>query len=114
MVRSVSGLVQANARSPRVRGQASTLLTVISTGTGGIRLKITGCFIAAILIMSLVSLVIRACELRATGITFDETAAGFLREAVPSGVISVIANEPNERGRAGIPGQTRRRHVHAG
>jgi hypothetical protein len=38
-----------------------------------------------------------ACELRATGITFDKTAAGFLREAVPSGIINVIANEPNER-----------------
>ena len=60
-------------------------------------LKIAGCFIAAILIVSLVSRVIRAYELRATGITFDETAAGFLREAVPSGVINVIANEPNER-----------------
>jgi hypothetical protein len=60
-------------------------------------LKIAGCFIAAILIVSLVSRVIRAYELRATGITFDETAAGFLREAVPSGVINVIANEPNEQ-----------------
>jgi hypothetical protein len=49
------------------------------------------------LVVSLVSRVIRAYELRATGITFDETAAGFLREAVPSGVINVIANEPNER-----------------
>jgi hypothetical protein len=47
-------------------------------------LKIAGCFIAAILVVSLVSRVIRAYELRATGITFDETAAGFLREAVPS------------------------------
>ena len=60
-------------------------------------LKIAACFIAAILIVSLVSRVIRACELRATGITFDETAAGFLRAAVSSGVTNVIANEPNER-----------------
>jgi hypothetical protein len=60
-------------------------------------IKIAGCFIAAILIVSLVSRVIRAYELRATGITFDATAAGFLRAAVPSGVINVIANEPNER-----------------
>jgi hypothetical protein len=60
-------------------------------------LKIAGCFIAALLIVSLVSRVIRAYELRATGITFDETAAGFLRAAVSSGVINVIANEPNER-----------------
>jgi hypothetical protein len=39
----------------------------------------------------------RAYELRATGITFDETATGFLRAAVPAGVINVIANEPDER-----------------
>jgi len=61
------------------------------------RLKIAGCFIAAILIVSLVSRVSRAYELRATGVTFDETAARFLREAVPAGVINVIANEPDER-----------------
>jgi hypothetical protein len=60
-------------------------------------LKIAGCFIAAVLIVSLVSRVMRAYELRATGITFDETATGFLRAAVPAGVINVIANEPDER-----------------
>jgi hypothetical protein len=86
MVRSVSGLVQASARSPRVRGPAVTLLAVITTGTGW------SPGLAAV-----VSRVIRAYELRATGIAFDETAAGFLREAVPSSVINVIANEPNER-----------------
>ena len=60
-------------------------------------LKIAGCFIAAVLIVSLVSRVMRAYELRATGITFDETATGFLRAAAPAGVINVIANEPDER-----------------
>ena len=60
-------------------------------------LKIAACFIAAVLIVSLVSRVLRSYELRATGVTFDETAAGFLRAAVPAGVINVIANEPNER-----------------
>ena len=30
-------------------------------------------------------------------VIMTEAAAGFLREAVPSGVINVIANEPNER-----------------
>jgi hypothetical protein len=78
-----------------------TLVFVVTTVANMVErpdgLKIAGCFIAAILIVSLVSRVIRAYELRATGITFDETAAGFLREAVPSGVINVIANEPNER-----------------
>jgi hypothetical protein len=32
MVRSVSGLMQASARSPRVCGQTTTLLAVITTG----------------------------------------------------------------------------------
>lgn len=53
--------------------------------------------IASVLIVSLVSRVLRAYELRATGVTFDETAAGFLRAVVPAGVINVIANEPDER-----------------
>jgi hypothetical protein len=52
---------------------------------------------AAVPLLVPVLIRIRAYELRATGITFDETAAGFLREAIPSGVINVIANEPNER-----------------
>ncbi|HYZ56758.1 MAG TPA: amino acid transporter [Streptosporangiaceae bacterium] len=60
-------------------------------------LKIAGCFIAAILIVSLVSRVSRSYELRATSVTFDETAAGFLRAAVRGGIINVIANEPDER-----------------
>ena len=30
-------------------------------------------------------------------VIMTEATAGFLREAVPSGVINVIANEPNER-----------------
>jgi hypothetical protein len=47
--------------------------------------------------VSLVSRVLRSYELRATGVTFEETAAGFLRAAIPAGVINVIANEPNER-----------------
>ena len=62
-------------------------------------LKIAGCFIAAILIVSLVSRVSRSYELRATGVSFDQTAARFLRAAVPQGVINVIANEPQERDR---------------
>jgi hypothetical protein len=63
-------------------------------------LKIAGCFIAAVLVVSLVSRVSRAYELRATGVTFDQAASGFLRAAVPAGVVNVIANEPDERDRA--------------
>jgi len=57
-------------------------------------LKIAARFIASILIVSLVSRAGRSCELRATGVSFDATAAVFLREAARGGVINVIANEP--------------------
>jgi hypothetical protein len=60
-------------------------------------LKIAGCFIAAILIVSLVSRVGRSYELRATGVTFDEAAARVLRAAAEAGVVNIIANEPDER-----------------
>jgi len=73
---------------------ATTVANMVERPDG---LKIAACFIASILIVSLVSRVLRSYELRATGVTFDETAAGFLRAAVPAGVINVIANEPNER-----------------
>lgn len=54
-------------------------------------------FIAAILIVSLVSRVGRSYELRATGVTFDEAAARVLRAAAAAGVVNIIANEPDER-----------------
>jgi hypothetical protein len=60
-------------------------------------LKIAGCFIASILIVSLGSRVIRSSELRATSVTFDQTAARLLREAAPAGTINIIANEPDAR-----------------
>jgi hypothetical protein len=63
-------------------------------------LKIAGCLIAAVLIVSLVSRVSRAYELRATGVTFDRAASEFLRAAVPAGVVNIIANEPDERDQA--------------
>jgi hypothetical protein len=63
-------------------------------------LKIGGCFIGAILAVSLISRVTRAYELRATSVSFDETATRFLREAAPGGVVHIIANEPNARDKA--------------
>src|SRR5213075_2151142 len=81
---------------------ATTVANMVERPDG---LKIAGCFIAAILIVSLVSRVIRAYELRATGITFDETAAGFLREAGPSGRHQRDRQRAERAGRAGIPGQ---------
>jgi hypothetical protein len=62
MVRAVSGLVQASVRSPRVHGLTPTLLAVIITG---------------------------ADVFRDAGIAFDETAAGFLREAAPDSIAAI-------------------------
>jgi hypothetical protein len=45
-------------------------------------LKIAGCFIAAVLIVSRVG---RAYELRATGVAFDATATRFLQAAGTAG-----------------------------
>jgi hypothetical protein len=63
-------------------------------------LKIAGCFIAAILIVSLGSRVIRSSELRATSVSFDPAATRFLRAATPAGTINIIANEPDARDEA--------------
>jgi hypothetical protein len=63
-------------------------------------LKIAGCFIAAILIVSFGSRVIRSSELRATSVSFDPAATRFLRAATPAGTINIIANEPDARDEA--------------
>jgi hypothetical protein len=51
-------------------GQVRACADTCHNGHAG-GLKIAGCFIAAVLIVSLVSRVSRAYELRATGVTFD-------------------------------------------
>jgi hypothetical protein len=63
-------------------------------------LKIAGCFIASILIVSFGSRVIRSSELRATSVNFGKTATRYLREAAPAGTINIIANEPDARDEA--------------
>jgi hypothetical protein len=73
----------------------TTVANVVERPDG---LKIAACFIPAILIISLVSRISRSYELRSTGVSFGETATRFLRDAAPGGIITVIANEPDERG----------------
>jgi hypothetical protein len=60
--------------------------------------KIGGCFVAAILIVSFASRVGRSLELRVTELTFDPAAERILDE-VGSGPIRIIANEPDSRDR---------------
>ena len=58
--------------------------------------KIGGCFIAAIIIVSLLSRLFRVLELRTTAISYDSMAEMFLRDAARRS-IRLVANEPQER-----------------
>jgi len=61
--------------------------------------KIATCFIIGIIVVSLLSWVVRAFELRVTAVHLDKTADRFIRELAP-GSIKIIANEPDERDEA--------------
>jgi hypothetical protein len=70
------------------------LNTIVENPSG---LKMAGIFFAMIVIISLVSRVLRATELRATEVELDETADRFIREAAKRGTLRLIANHPDER-----------------
>ncbi len=72
-----------------------TLLTTVITEPGGI--KIAAFFIAAIIVISLISRVSRTTELRAREVIFDPTARRFIGEASHDGKIRIIANHPDQR-----------------
>jgi hypothetical protein len=57
--------------------------------------KIGACFIAGIVLVSFLSRLMRAFELRVTDVALDETAAGFVDGAADK--IRLIANEPDNR-----------------
>ncbi|HEX2892891.1 MAG TPA: amino acid transporter [Marmoricola sp.] len=58
--------------------------------------KIGACFIAAIILVSLLSRIARALELRATDIVYDAHAESFLRDCARRS-IRLVANEPDTR-----------------
>ncbi|MGK4579260.1 amino acid transporter [Kitasatospora sp. HPMI-4] len=58
--------------------------------------KIGACFIAGIILVSLLSRLARAFELRVTHVDFDDTAERFVRDCSHR-TIRLIANEPNSR-----------------
>jgi hypothetical protein len=72
-----------------------TFLNTILRQPDGIR--IAACFIAGIIVVSLVSRVWRSTELRVTNVVLDETAKRFIEEASQHGPVRVIANHPDER-----------------
>ncbi|HEY0534828.1 MAG TPA: amino acid transporter [Actinoplanes sp.] len=71
----------------------TTIANVVERPDG---VKIAACFIAAILLVSLLSRLYRAFELRVSTIDADDVALGFLRECGRR-QIRLVANEPDSR-----------------
>ncbi|MFI1727971.1 amino acid transporter [Streptomyces acidicola] len=71
----------------------TTVLNVIERPDG---VKIGACFIAGIILVSLLSRLARAFELRVTSVELDDMAQRFVRD-VASRTIRFIANEPDSR-----------------
>lgn len=73
-----------------------TVVNVIERPDG---VKIGACFIAGIILVSLLSRLARAFELRVTSVTLDDMAERFIRD-MASRRIRFIANEPDQRDKA--------------
>ncbi|MER6564446.1 amino acid transporter [Streptomyces sp. NPDC001027] len=73
-----------------------TVANVIERPDG---VKIGACFIAGIILVSLLSRLARAFELRVTSVTLDDMAERFIRD-MASRKIRFIANEPDQRDNA--------------
>ncbi|WP_406175156.1 amino acid transporter [Streptomyces canus] len=74
----------------------TTVVNVIERPDG---VKIGACFIAGIILVSLLSRLARAFELRVTDVTLDDMAERFIRD-VASRKMRFIANEPDQRDKA--------------
>ncbi|MFJ4427711.1 APC family permease [Streptomyces bobili] len=74
----------------------TTVVNVIERPDG---VKIGACFIAGIILVSLLSRLARAFELRVTSVTLDPLAERFVRD-MASRKIRFIANEPDQRDQA--------------
>jgi hypothetical protein len=74
----------------------TTVVNVIERPDG---VKIGACFIAGIILVSLLSRLARAFELRVTSVTLDDMAERFVRD-MASRKIRFIANEPDRRDKA--------------
>jgi hypothetical protein len=58
-------------------------------------LKIAGWFILAIIVSSLISRVVRSTEIRIRGVSYDDAALRWIRDAARSRSVRVIANRPD-------------------
>ncbi len=70
----------------------TTLANIIERPEG---LKIATWFIVAIVVSSLVSRVARSTEIRIRGVSYDDTALRFIREAARRESVRIIANRPD-------------------
>ncbi|GAA4606053.1 uncharacterized membrane protein YhaH (DUF805 family) [Actinoplanes octamycinicus] len=105
LITSAAAAVTLSARRRRQRGRTwafalvtavfayTTVANVVERPDG---VKIAGCFIMAILLVSLLSRIFRAFELRVTHIEADHVTQGFLQE-LGKRQIRLIANEPDRR-----------------
>ncbi|WP_375388580.1 amino acid transporter [uncultured Amnibacterium sp.] len=103
LITSASVAVTLSARRKRQRKRTvgfgvvslvfayTTVANVIERPDG---LRIGALFIVGILLISFVSRLRRSFEVRATSVTFDPVALGFLEEAEDFGEIHLVANEP--------------------
>ena len=105
VITSAATAVTLSARRRHQRGRAIafgiiTLIFVYTTIANVVErpdgVKIAACFIAGILVISLLSRLYRAFELRVTHIETDQAATAFLRECARR-KIRLIANEPDSR-----------------
>lgn len=58
-------------------------------------LQIAGWFILAIIVSSLISRVVRSTEIRIRGVSYDDTALRWIRDAARSQSVRIIANRPD-------------------
>ncbi|WP_336052636.1 amino acid transporter [Streptomyces sp. CA2R101] len=105
LISSAAIAVTISARRARERGWTigfavisvvflyTTVANVVERPDG---VKIGACFIAGIILLSFLSRLARAFELRVTSVVLDETAERFIRD-VAHRKIRFIANEPDQR-----------------
>jgi hypothetical protein len=71
----------------------TTVVNIIERPDG---VKIAGLFIAAIILVSILSRVRRSFQLRAASIILDETALGFVsKDATENGAVRIVSHEPD-------------------
>ncbi|WIV43725.1 hypothetical protein [Glutamicibacter nicotianae] len=103
LVSSAAIAVTISARRQRERGKTIlfscvSLVFIYTTIANRVErpdgLKIAAFFIAAVLLVSLLSRFRRSTELRATSVMFDTQAQNIIQQATSAGLIRLIAHEP--------------------